>query len=66
MTGHDRPELYALHVPRRGDQLELVATIGLPTDGQAIGWDARSPRLLWSIERRTHEVVASRIPEVAR
>jgi len=65
VTGHDRPELYALRVPAKGDRLELVATIAIPTDGQAIGWDAKVPRLLWGIERTTREIVASKIPEVA-
>jgi outer membrane protein assembly factor BamB len=62
VTGHDRPELYALRVPERGDILELVAIIALPTDGQAIDWDRAQPRILWSIERKSHELVASRIP----
>jgi hypothetical protein len=64
VTGHDRPELYALRVPPGGGVLEHVATIAIPTDGQAISWDANDPRLLWSIERRTHELVATRIPTV--
>lgn len=64
VTGHDRPELYALRVPASGGVLDHVATIAIPTDGQAIAWDARDPRLLWSIERHTHELVASRVPEV--
>jgi hypothetical protein len=66
VTGHDRPELYVLRVPQGGGVLEHVATVALPTDGQAIGWDARDPRLLWSIERPKRELVASRIPPVVR
>jgi outer membrane protein assembly factor BamB len=62
VTGHDRPELYALRVPESGGVLELVAIIALPTSGQAIDWDRAQPRILWSIERKTHEFVASRIP----
>ena len=64
VTGHDRPELYALRVPSGGGVLEHVATIAVPTDGQAIGWDEKEPRLLWGIERATHEMVASRVPVV--
>ena len=64
VTGHDRPELYAVRVPKGGGTLEHVATIAIPTDGQAIGWDPRAPRLLWSIERATKDVVATRIPPV--
>ena len=66
VTGHDRPEVYALRVPRHGDVLELVATIGLPTGGQAIDWDRRAPRLLWTIERKTKELVASEVPRTGR
>ncbi|WP_420137524.1 hypothetical protein [Sphingomonas sp.] len=66
VTGHDRPELYALRVPKGGGTLELVTTIATPTGGQAIGWDPAAKRSLWSIERKTHELVESRIPPVAR
>lgn len=62
VTGHDKPELYAFRVPESGGTLDHVATITLPTNGQAIAWDAHVPRLLWSIQRSTHELVASRIP----
>ena len=64
VTGHDRPEMYALRVPEGGGTLELVATIATPTDGQAIAWDPVRPRLLWSVERSTHQLVASRVPPV--
>ena len=64
VTGHDRPELYALRVPDLGGVLELVATIAIPTVGQAMARDPREKRLLWSIERKTNEIVASRIPAV--
>lgn len=63
VTGHDRPELYALRVPARGDTLELVATIATPTGGQAIGWDPAGRRL-WSIDRRASVLVEARVPEV--
>jgi hypothetical protein len=61
VTGHDRPELYAMQAPARGTVLRHVATISTPTGGQAIAWDPHDPRRLWSIDRRTHEIVASRI-----
>lgn len=66
VTGHDRPELYALRVPDDGGMLELVATITTPTDGQAIAWDPKAKRLLWSVERSTHQLVASKVPVVPR
>lgn len=65
VTGHDRPELYALRLPEAGTVLEHVATIPLPTGGQAFSWDRSSARVLWSLDRKTKNVVASRIPAVA-
>lgn len=61
VTGHDRPELYALRIPARGGVLELVATYAIPTDGQAIDWDPAAPAMLWSIERKSREMVATPI-----
>lgn len=62
VTGHDRPELYALRLPEAGTVLEHVATIPLATGGQAIAWDRSTPRMLWSLDRQTKNVVASRVP----
>ncbi|WP_260927524.1 hypothetical protein [Novosphingobium sp. 9] len=64
VTGHDRPEIYVLRVPKSGDTLEHVTTIASVTDGQAIAWDPAEHRILWSIERGTEQMVASRIPPV--
>lgn len=64
VTGHDRPELYTLSLPAAGSTLRHVATIGLPTNGQAIAWELRAKRVLWSIERKTGEVIASKVPEI--
>lgn len=65
-TGHDLPEMYVLRLPKSGSQLDLVATLGIATPGQAIDWDPRAPRRLWSIGRGSGEVVASEIPPLAR
>jgi hypothetical protein len=65
VTGHNRPELYALRLPEAGTLIEHVATVPLPSDGQAIDWDPVEPRLLWSIDRTTRSVIASRVAEVA-
>jgi hypothetical protein len=62
VTGHNRPELYALRLPEAGTVIEHVATAPLPSDGQAIDWDPVQPRLLWSIDRATRSVIASRVP----
>lgn len=64
VTGHDRPEAYALRVPQAGSTLEYVATIAIPTGGQAIAWDANSRDRIWSIERKTREAVLSELPRL--
>jgi len=64
VTGHDRPELYALRLPPAGSRLELVRTIDIVTNGQAIAWQRDARRTLWSIERKTREAVAMTIPAV--
>ena len=61
-TGHDRPEVYVLRLPEAGSVLELATTLGIATPGQAIDWDPKSPRRLWSIGRGSGEMVASEIP----
>jgi len=64
VTGHDRPELYALRLPKAGSVLELVATIAIPFEGQAIDWDPKEKRLLWGISRKERKALAVRVPEV--
>lgn len=61
-SGHDRPEIYALKLPEAGATLDLVATLPVPTEGQAIDWDPVEPRLLWTIDRRKKEIRATPIP----
>lgn len=65
VTGHDRPELYALAIPAEGTVLELVATLPIAVEGQAIVWDRSEDRVLWGVSRQRREVVAMRIPPVA-
>lgn len=64
VTGHDRRELYAMRVPATGSRLDLVAIIPTVTAGQAVDWDPISPRILWSVDRSSRAVVASRVPPV--
>ena len=59
VTGHDRPELYAMRLPEAGTVLEHVATIPLSTGGQAFAWDRTVRGKLWSVDRKTRSVVAS-------
>ncbi|TPG15810.1 hypothetical protein EAH87_15220 [Sphingomonas koreensis] len=66
VTGHTRGELYATRLPTAGTVLEHVATIPLPTGGQAFSWDRHSTRTLWSIDRQSHDVVEEAIAAVGR
>lgn len=61
-SGHDRPEIYVLKLPEAGAVLQAVATLPVPTEGQAIDWDPVEPRLLWSIDRKKQEMHATRLP----
>jgi hypothetical protein len=64
-TGHDAPELYVLEVPAAGHELIWRATIRIESEGQGIAVD-RNEGMLYSIQRRTGEVIVSVLPDVAR
>ena len=64
VTGHDRPELYVLDVPKDGGVLVLVATIPIAIEGQAIAFDRSAERVLFGVKRSTREVVAMKLPPV--
>ena len=64
LTGHDRPEVYALRLPKAGSTLELVATLPIPFEGQAIDWDPKAKRLLWGISRKDRKAIAVTLPDV--
>ena len=59
VTGHDARELYVLDLPSSGTELVWLATIPVPTAGQAFAWDPVDEALLNSIERKSREVVVS-------
>ncbi|RVT43666.1 hypothetical protein [Sphingobium algorifonticola] len=61
VTGHDRPELYALRLPQAGSTLDHLGTIAIATEGQAIDWDPKVPGRLWSIMRGQAVLAASAI-----
>jgi hypothetical protein len=63
-TGHDAPELYVLDVPSTGSELTLRAIIPIESAGQGIALD-RVEHLLYSIQRRTREVIVSALPDIA-
>ena len=69
LTGHDRPELYVLALPTEGGAtLDLVETIAIPFEGQAITWDRSGApadkRVLWGVNRASLQVVAVKVPPV--
>lgn len=61
LTGHDNPELYVMAFPRAGSVLKWLATIPVPVEGQAFSWDPADPELLFTIARKTREVVVGRV-----
>jgi hypothetical protein len=60
-TGHDARELYVLELPQSGPALILRAIVPMESEGQGIAID-RTSGLLYSIQRRTKEVLVSQLP----
>ena len=65
VTGHDRPEIYVLEVPRAGGTLGHVATIPVAVKGQAVDWDEKGERIVWGIDRSSRELVEMALPPVS-
>ena len=61
ITGHDAQELYVLDLPVNGVSWVWNGVIPISAHGQAFAWDRSQPGLLYSIDRKTHEVIVSRI-----
>lgn len=61
VSGHDKPEIYALAVQAEDGSLRHEETYAVASFGQAIDFDPRDAGLLWSIDRDSRSVVASRI-----
>ena len=61
ITGHDAPSLFVLEFPEGGSVLRWVDTIEIPAEGQAFAWDPAEPWTLWSILKRTREVIVGRV-----
>jgi hypothetical protein len=57
----DGTELFILRLPTTSPVLELDAVVPFESEGQGIAIDAATG-LLWSIQRRTGEVLVSRLP----
>lgn len=61
LTGHDRPELYAVTLPQGGAVLDHVATIPIEAAGQAIDWDEAAPGDLYGIDRTGGRILQMRV-----
>lgn len=61
VTGHDAKELYALAFPEAGSVLRWTDTVSIGAEGQAFDFDPRRPGFLYSLMRRTGEVIVSRL-----
>ena len=61
ITGHDAQELYVLDLPVEGDVWTWKTAIPISAHGQAFAWDRSQPEILYSIDRKTKEVIVSRI-----
>lgn len=60
-AGHHAPELHVLRLPEAGATLVLDAIVPVESEGQGIALDPADPQALWSIQRKTAEVLVSRI-----
>lgn len=60
LTGHDNTELSALEFPKAGSVLRWVATVSIPAEVQAFCWDPAEPVVLYTVLKRTREVIVGR------
>jgi outer membrane protein assembly factor BamB len=64
VTGHDLKELYVLELPSSGSVLTWLDTVAISAEGQAFAWDPGDEGTLYSISRRTREVIVSKVTSV--
>jgi hypothetical protein len=60
-TGHHAPELHLLDIPEAGRELVFRGVVPIESEGQGIAIDRTAGRL-YSIQRRTREVLVSTLP----
>jgi hypothetical protein len=65
LTGHDRPELYVVQLPKGGATLDHVGTYAIEAEGQAIDWDEQVPGMLYGIVRKGGTIIEMRLSAVA-
>jgi hypothetical protein len=64
ITGHDRPEAYALILPEAGSVLRWEGSMSLDIAGQGIAWDRSERQVIWGVVRGgsgENRVTASRV-----
>jgi len=61
LTGHDNTELYVVTWPQAGSVMKWIATVPFSSEGQAFCWDAHEDGVLYSVLKRTKEVVVGRV-----
>lgn len=66
LTGHDRPEMYAMALPAGGAVLDHVGTIPIEAAGQAIDWDEADPGMLYGIDRSGGTILQMKVLSRAR
>lgn len=64
VMGHDLPEMYVLDFPDMGPTMSHVATIKVPSEGQAFAFDPVEPQRVWAISRPRREVVTYMLPKL--
>lgn len=63
VSGHDAHELYRLSLPEGGGVAAWEGTVSFVSAGQAFAWDPSRPQELYSIQRKSREVIVSRLAE---
>ena len=61
ITGHDAQEFYVLDAPGKDAMLAWTAALRISAHGQAFAWDRGDEGVLYSIDRKTNEVIVSRV-----
>jgi hypothetical protein len=61
LTGHDNTEIYVVDFPKAGSTMKWIATIAFPSEGQAFCWDPVNAGVLYSVLKRTKEVIVGRV-----
>lgn len=61
LSPHHWEEVYVCRIPQLGYELEWVATVPVPFQGQGLAWDRYQPGVLWGMHRQKREVIAVRV-----